>query len=131
MPPGIPSYTLTHLTHTHPLIDPHAHPRPLTHPHAPSRTLTPPHSQDSLWKERAKPVVLRLQDMSLPDAASLAEVERRAWSLEENAAVLLAAIDHLVYTRGMRVACVCHAHGHGGMPACRYACMRMHVCVCM
>jgi len=89
----------------HPLIHPHTSShtsRTLTHPHSAS----PPHpspSQDSLWKERAKPVVLRLQDMTLPDAASLAEVERRAWTLEENAAVRLAAIDHLVCTRGMRV----------------------------
>ena len=107
----------------HPLIHPHTSShtsRTLTHPHSAS----PPHpspSQDSLWKERAKPVVLRLQDMTLPDAASLAEVkevERRAWSLAENAAVLLAAIDHLVYTRGMRAACVSHAHEHGGMHVC-------------
>jgi len=52
-------------------------------------------SMDSLWKERAKPVVLRLQDMTLPDAASLAEVERRTWSLEENAAVFLCAIESM------------------------------------
>ena len=48
-----------------------------------------------MWKERAKPVVLRLQDMTLPDAASLAEVERRTWSLEENAAVFLGAIESM------------------------------------
>ena len=40
-------------------------------------------------------MVLRLEEMTLPDAASLAEVDRRAWSLEENAAVLRAALDHL------------------------------------
>lgn len=96
MPPGVPSHTLT-----------------LTHPHTPAHTshtshtshrLVPPStaslrptlpSQDSLWKERAKPVVLRLQDMTLPDAASLAEVERRTWSLEENAAVFLGAIESM------------------------------------
>ena len=50
-------------------------------------------------------MVLRLEDMTLPDAASLAEVEWRAWSLEENAAVLRAAFDHLVHPR--------HGHGHG------------------
>eukprot|EP00908_Phaeocystis_cordata_P010196 Transcript_21038.p2 GENE.Transcript_21038~~Transcript_21038.p2 ORF type:complete len:332 (-),score=138.61 Transcript_21038:74-1069(-) len=38
-------------------------------------------------------MVLRLEDMTLPDAASLAEVEWRAWSLEENAAVFLSAIE--------------------------------------
>ena len=58
---------------------------------------------ETLWKERAKPDVLRLDAMTLPDAKALADVDRVAWSVEENAAVFLACTERVLTERAGEV----------------------------
>jgi len=63
-------------------------------------------SMDSLWKERTPPQPLRVEEMALPAALTLAEVETRPWTAEENAAVLLHTIETMLTTRAEEVGCL-------------------------
>ena len=51
---------------------------------------------DALWKERTPPTPLRLATLSLPDAAPLLEDDQRPWTIEENAAVFLHTVTHIL-----------------------------------
>jgi len=57
----------------------------------------------TLWKERTPPVKVVLGSLSLPDAAPLAEVEQRAWTVPECAAVMLSSIERILTDRTAEV----------------------------
>lgn len=61
---------------------------------------------DALWKERAKPTPLRLEELELPDAARLADVEQRAWTVAENAAVFVETVRAILDERADEVGCL-------------------------
>ena len=58
---------------------------------------------DALWKERTPPTPLRLATLSLPDAAPLLEDDQRPWTIEENAAVFLHTVTHILEHRAAEV----------------------------
>ncbi|KAL1521397.1 hypothetical protein AB1Y20_021062 [Prymnesium parvum] len=60
-------------------------------------------SMETLWKERAKPTAIDLSGLALPDAATLAEVEQRPWSIEECSAVFIETIRFILEERGSEV----------------------------
>jgi ubiquitin-like 1-activating enzyme E1 B len=60
-------------------------------------------SMATLWKERTPPVKIELSSLSLPDAAPLAEVEQRAWTVPECAAVMLSCIERILTDRTAEV----------------------------
>ena len=58
---------------------------------------------EELWKTRKAPTPLRLAELTLPDAASLAGDDLRAWSIAENASVFLATMTRVLETRADEV----------------------------
>ena len=56
-----------------------------------------------LWKERAPPTPLRLDELELPSAAALAEVEQRVWTVAESASVFVDTIVRVLEKRADEV----------------------------
>lgn len=56
-----------------------------------------------LWKERKAPTPLRLAELSLPDAKSLADVEQRPWTIAENASVFVDTVVRVLEKRADEV----------------------------
>jgi ubiquitin-like 1-activating enzyme E1 B len=57
----------------------------------------------TLWTERTPPVKLVLGSLNLPPAAPLAEVDQRAWTVPECAAVMLSSIERILTNRPAKV----------------------------
>ena len=55
---------------------------------------------EALWKERAPPTPLEIEKLEMPEAASLHDVDRRAWSVAENAAAFVGSIERFYAERG-------------------------------
>jgi len=60
-------------------------------------------SMEALWKERAPPTPLEIEKLEMPEAASLHDVDRRAWSVAENAAAFVGSIERFYAERGDEV----------------------------
>ena len=60
-------------------------------------------SMEALWKERAPPTPLEIEKLEMPEAASLHDVDRRAWSVAENAAAFVGSIERFYAERGYEV----------------------------
>ena len=58
---------------------------------------------EALWKERAPPTPLEIEKLEMPEAASLHDVDRRAWSVAENAAAFVGSIERFYAERGDEV----------------------------
>jgi len=58
---------------------------------------------EDLWKKRAPPTPIRLSELELPEAATLADVEQRAWTVAECAAVLVDSTVRILEGRSAEV----------------------------